>query len=182
MLKSLLRQKEFDTIFTGNYSRLYMYALHLTNDSEISRDIVSDVFSQLWEDFSSIDKSTVHAYLTTNVRHKCIDHLRHLIVVSRYSETYLNEAEQFYTDTSDEREQERLIENMLSELPPITRQILEECYLHQHKYSEVAQKMNISPNTVKKHISKALKILRTKFNGEKNVTDIPEEGIQTYNN
>jgi RNA polymerase sigma-70 factor (ECF subfamily) len=158
-----------------------MYALHLTNDSETSRDIVSDVLSHLWENIRTIDKETVHAYLTTAVRNKCIDHLRHQIVINNYFETYLQEAEQFYTDYPKEMENEHLVKEMLEELPPVTRHILEECYLYQNKYSEVAEKMNINPNTVKKHISKALKILREKFNSENKLTDIPKKDTKTYN-
>lgn len=56
---------------------------------------------------------------------------------------------------------------MLNSLPPLTRRIIEECYFHKKKYKEVAEEMDISPDTVKKHISKALKLLRNNYNKEK---------------
>ena len=56
---------------------------------------------------------------------------------------------------------------MLSQLTPPTDQILEMCYLRRMKYSEAAEALGISPNTVKKHISKALKILRNLYKGVK---------------
>jgi RNA polymerase sigma-70 factor (ECF subfamily) len=56
------------------------------------------------------------------------------------------------------------VEKMLAQLPPQTRKILELCYLHRKKYAEVAEEMNISPDTVKKHVTKALKMLRELYN------------------
>ncbi len=181
MIKRLLYQKEFDQIFIGNYTRLYNYALHLTNDSEWSRDIVSDIFSQIWENFSSINKATLHSYLTTLVRNRCVDYLRHRNVINQYSEVYLREVQLFYSDSTDIDDIDRLVKEMLDQLPRVTRHILEQCYLYQKKYAEVAQMMNISPNTVKKHISKAFKILREKFKNENNPGEIPDSYSQTYN-
>ena len=44
-----------------------------------------------------------------------------------------------------------------------TRHILEECYLHEKKYKEVAAELNISISAVRKHIVKALKAIREEF-------------------
>ena len=40
MLKSLRYGKEFEELYTGNYSRLYYYAYQFLNDAEVSRDVV----------------------------------------------------------------------------------------------------------------------------------------------
>ncbi|MFR7879486.1 MAG: hypothetical protein ACLU4J_25560 [Butyricimonas paravirosa] len=44
MLKSLRYGKEFEELYTGNYSRLYYYAYQFLNDAEVSRDVVNDAF------------------------------------------------------------------------------------------------------------------------------------------
>lgn len=41
MLKSLRYGKEFEELYTGNYSRLYYYAYQFLNDAEVSRDVVN---------------------------------------------------------------------------------------------------------------------------------------------
>ena len=46
------------------------------------------------------------------------------------------------------------------ELPEPTCTILQLCYYEHLTYREVAQQLGISPDTVKKHISKALRTLR----------------------
>ena len=64
----------------------------------------------------------------------------------------------FYDDYSDEKD--KLVEEMFSHLSPPTDEILRMCYLKRMKYAEVAEQLGISPSTVKKHIMKALRILR----------------------
>lgn len=52
---------------------------------------------------------------------------------------------------------------MLDLLPDTTRHVLEECYLNHKKYREVADEMNVCQETVKRHIIKALKLLREHY-------------------
>lgn len=167
MLKNLLYKKTFDRIFTENYSRLYLYAFHITGNVEVSRDIVSDVFTGLWVHISSIDFEKLNAYLMTSTRNRCIDHLRSIILSSQYAEEYLHCYSELYIDYSEELEKDELVEKLLSKLPSQTRRILELCYLHRKKYAEVAEELSISPDTVKKHIVKALKMLKEFYNCEK---------------
>ena len=42
----------------------------------------------------------------------------------------------------------------------LSKEILEACYIQGKKYKEVAEEMKISISTVKKHMVRALKILR----------------------
>ena len=167
MFKELLYRKTFDRIFTENYSRLYIYALHITGNSEVSRDIVSDVFVGLWKNISSLELNKLNAYLMASTRNRCIDHLRHTILSSQYTEEYIHCYSELYIDYSEEQEKDELVERLLSQLPSQTRRILELCYLQQKKYAEIAEELNISPDTVKKHIMKALKLLKELYNCEK---------------
>lgn len=167
MFKELLYRKTFDRIFTENYSRLYIYALHITGNSEVSRDIVSDVFAGLWKNISSLELNKLNAYLMASTRNRCIDYLRHTILSSQYTEEYIHCYSELYIDYSEEQEKDELVERLLSQLPSQTRRILELCYLQQKKYAEVAEELNISPDTVKKHIMKALKLLKELYNYEK---------------
>ena len=48
-----------------------------------------------------------------------------------------------------------------------TKFVVDQCYLEGRKYVEVAEMMSISREGVRKHITKALNILRSAFNVEK---------------
>lgn len=123
------------------------------------------MFTALWNSIETIDLEKVHAYLMTAVRNRSVDHLRHLVLENHYSDEYLHTVDMFYDEYSDEKD--RLVGEMLSKLTPPTDQILEMCYLKRMKYAEVAEQLGISPNTVKKHIVKALKILRGLYKDKK---------------
>ena len=84
----------------------------------------------------------------------------------QYSEEYIRQATEFYSDYSVELEKDRLVEQMLNSLKPPKDEILRLCYFERKRYADVAEMMGISPNTVKKHISGALKMLREVFNGK----------------
>lgn len=164
-LGSFTYKSKFERTYTENYLRLYYYALHIVNDDDASKDILSDVFSALWKNIESIEEEHIHAYLMAAVRNRAVDYLRHNILHSQYTEAYLHETELFYDDYSDEKD--RLVEEMLAHLSPPTDQILEMCYLKRMRYAEVAEALDISPNTVKKHVVKALKILRELYKGKR---------------
>ena len=64
---------------------------------------------------------------------------------------------------TDYREHERLLqqaESIARNLPEPTCTVLRLCYYEHKTYREAAEQLGISPDTVKKHISKALRTLR----------------------
>lgn len=165
MSESGAYKDRFEKIYTENYVRMYYYALHIVNEEEVAKDLLNDVFTMLWKNFTHIEEDNINAYLMTSVRNRAVDFLRHNVLQSQYSEEYLHTAEQFCTDYSDEKD--RLVEEMLQQLSPPTDQILEMCYLKRMSYAEVAEALQISTSTVKKHIIKALKTLRELYRGKR---------------
>ena len=55
---------------------------------------------------------------------------------------------------------ETVIEQVLQSLPPPTQEIFIQCYVERRKYQEVADNLGVSTSTIKKHIIRALKIIR----------------------
>ena len=163
MFKKFLYESKFNRIFLAHYSRLYMYAYHLTEDADLSRDIVGDVFMSLWDKISQIKEDGVGSYLTSSVRNACMDYFRHSQIVVNYSQEYLHMADIFYSDYSEALREDILVGKMLDALPEKSRRILESCYWEHKTYKEVAEEMGISPNTVKKHITHSYKMLRELF-------------------
>ena len=158
---------EFDQLFKQYYPQLYYYAFSFVNSIETSKDIASDAFESVWQNFSYINKETAKAYLYTFVRNKCIDYLRHQNIHEQYVELY-TEITQHYIEVEYQEMDEKVasIRRAMQKLTPHTRHILEECYIHRKKYQEVADELNISTNAVKKHIIKALQTIRNECNPE----------------
>lgn len=159
------KAKEFEKNFRENYSRLYYYALIYIKDSETCKDIVSDVFESVWEDYDKIkDSRELTGYMYSCIRNRCVDFIRHESVKSRYADLYYHII-QNEVNSSDNDHDDRIerISKVIEQMPARTRFIIEECFYYQKKYKEVAEILEITPDGVKKHIVKALKTLRNEF-------------------
>ena len=161
---SKITMDEFDRIYDKYYHQLFYYAYGFVEDSEICRDIVSDVFGQAWENVERLENATVGSFLYSCVRNKCIDYLRHDQAARQYAE-YLQEAVEDEEGLTPEEYEERMnnVKQIISELPPRTRFVLEQCYFNNKKYREVAEILDVTSSAVKKHIMKALAILRERL-------------------
>lgn len=160
---SKITMDEFDRIYDKYYPQLFYYAYGFVEDSEICRDIVSDVFGQAWENVERLENATVGSFLYSCVRNKCIDYLRHDQAARQYAE-YLQEVVEDEEGLTPEEYEERMnnVKQIISELPPRTRFVLEQCYFNK-KYREVAEILDVTSSAVKKHIMKALAILRERL-------------------
>ncbi|WP_336618602.1 RNA polymerase sigma-70 factor [Bacteroides acidifaciens] len=161
---SKITMDEFDRIYDKYYPQLLYYAYGFVEDSEICRDIVSDVFGQAWENVDRLENATIGSFLYSCVRNKCIDYLRHDQAARQYAE-YLQEAVEDEEGLTPEEYEERMnnVKQIISELPPRTRFVLEQCYFNNKKYREVAEILDVTSSAVKKHIMKALAILRERL-------------------
>ena len=63
-----------------------------------------------------------------------------------------------YSQCSDSRVLR--IREAMKKLTPYNYRILEACYIHNKKYKEVAEELNVSVAAIHKNIVKALRILR----------------------
>lgn len=156
-----MKKKSFDILFRELYTPLYYYALQIVRDVEVSKDIASDAFEHIWMKRRDIEEATAKSYLYVYVRNKSIDHLRHMQTREQYRR-FFTELTELSVQMEYKEQDERMqgIENAMSKLTPHTKHILEECYVQRKKYKEVAEEMNISVSAVRKHIVKALKLIR----------------------
>lgn len=166
----------FERFFKTNFDKFYCYTLHLLNDEECSRDIVYDAMEYVWANFHDGRVDDWFRYSVSFIRNRCIDHIRHRAVHQRYADFYIHAVErsqEMMTDEGDTRL--AAIRRVVDTLPPRTRLVLQECYIHKKKYKEVAEELEISTSAVKKHIVKALRTIREKvgaggtLNEDKNV-------------
>lgn len=171
----------FEQLYKANYARLYYYAFQFISDAETCKDIVNDVFEKTWNLYESLQQETITAYLYANVRNKCIDHLCHSLVKEQYADFYKAVTqEEADNDFSEREERIARIEKVIEELTDPTKTILKECYYENKKYQEVADEFGISTNGVKKHIMKALRLIREEFGIKKKSREVPENEVKTY--
>lgn len=161
-----MERANFEHFFKENYTRLYYYALQITGDGEVSRDIVGEAFEEAYIYSNSMKGgSNLLGYTYRLVRNKSIDHIRHETAKARYIDHSLYG----HDDWDDFRQAEHMEENErqikivsegLDKLTPRTRHILDLHYFRGLTYEATARQLGISASAVKKHIVAALKALR----------------------
>ena len=154
------KEERFRELFLLMHPKLIRYATTLMGDADEAKDIVSEVFGRAWENFSSLGDEA-SAWLYTATRNACLNRLKHLQVEQTHIEAIVL-ATQADVDNGY-WEHEILLqkaEAIARSLPEPTCTVLRLCYLEKKTYQQVAEELGISPDTVKKHISKALRMLR----------------------
>ena len=146
-------------IFDHYYALMGAIAYEYVEDYYISQNIVEDVMMSIWEKREQLIISTsVKSYLLTSVHNKCIDYLRSR---SREAEVFSLESEigssSCYIVSS---ELEKKIEEIIQSMPEECKKVFLLSRYGNKSYAEIANELNISVNTVKYHIKKALSLFR----------------------
>lgn len=168
--------KEAFQYFYHLYHRgLYSFADRLTNNSEEAKDIVTESFVKLWRrchEFKTV--ADVKPVLYTITRNACIDFLR-LNQRQEQAHKHLSNLEQLNEDdhlqvsmARDEFFRKALAE--VDKMPEAMREIFMLAYEEGLSTAEIAQKLNLAPDTVRVQKSRAIKMLK-KILGDKGLLD-----------
>jgi len=151
------------SLFDTYYSALCLYSVQITESLHQSEDIVQELFINFWEKklYNNIENG-LRIYLFYAVRNQSVAY-------ARKNNKYLDIQdleEQIYSPIDDSYDEEDLkykyekLHQSLKQLSAQEYKVLTEIVLNGKKYKEVAADLNISVNTVKTHLGRALKILR----------------------
>ena len=160
-------QKAYTEIYHRYKAPVYAHIFNRLRDREEARDLAQDLFSNIWlkhEDFKL--RSSLKAYLFSAARYKVFDWISR----SQVESNYLTEIGSFIDSgecVTDHRVRETqllaLIDKEIENLPPRMREIFELSRKGGFSHREIAEKLDLSEQTVKKQVNNSLKILRTKF-------------------
>ena len=150
-------------LFDDYYRALCVYALRFLNSFEDAEDVVQEVFVDFWEKKKGCEFSgSFRSFLFGAVSKAALYHLRSSDrMVFEGLETHLN---QFMEEIPESEEDIALRkEKLFREIEGLSekcREVFIAIVLKNLSYKEVAEKLNVSVNTVKTHYSRALKQLR----------------------
>ncbi len=159
----------FNAIYIEYSKPLYVYLLHKLKDPELCNDVLQDIFVTVWEkrDELKIDIS-LKAYLYQAARYKIVDIYRRDVKYQKYLAElagYIIVDPSSITDRIDQRKKLEEIENAVNNLPEKMKEIFILSRFQHQSTRDIASKTNLSQQTVKNQISKALRILRINYMG-----------------
>jgi len=164
------RERGIKILFDHYYRPLVLYARQITDDLQVSEDIVQEFFVRLWSHgyLKNISSGTLKSYLITSVRHSAWIYLkRHDIIRERVQLQGIDISAEVAADMTVQLVVR--IKEEISKLPPATSKIVERILLMDKSYKEVAAELNISVNTVKTLQRNGMNILRKRLKGEENL-------------
>lgn len=161
------KKKLFTEIYEAHWLQLYLHLLKMLEDDDDAKDVVQEVFANLWNNFDNIDvHSSYSSYLYGAVRKRAINYLAHKKIVVHHEKA--EQAKPFnYFNAPDglliEKELAAQINNEIDKLPPKMAAVFKKSRLENKSYKQISEELNIAENTVKKQVSRALRLMREKF-------------------
>lgn len=124
----MTQEKDIEQLFRRYYEKMYNLARCILSDDDESKDVVSDVFTQILVDNIVLLPESEESYLMRSVRNRCFNLITHKSVKERVAKALLDDADVIFSEETDERlEQLMLLIDNLE--PPIRKLIFRLRYL-----------------------------------------------------
>ncbi|MDR0429268.1 MAG: RNA polymerase sigma-70 factor [Tannerellaceae bacterium] len=160
----------FRIFFDFFYPKLMALACRFV-EQHTAEDLVQEVFAAYWEQKHTIDAQNIQSYLFKWLQNKCLNFLKHQMVVEEYEArvrmaeariNYLNNSMDFnevlnQVFTHDIQE---IINNSINKLPPKCAEAFRLCYFNDMSHKKIAEQMNISHRTVEGYVQQAIRFLK----------------------
>ncbi|WP_316810744.1 RNA polymerase sigma-70 factor [Pedobacter heparinus] len=157
----------YEEIYKRYWAILFRHACKILHNEDEAKDVIQDLFTALWTKRRQINlNSSLSSYLYSATRYKIFDLIDKHKVRSQYLaslESFIHEGQCSSEDGIREKQLAVLIEKEIAGLPVKMREVFELSRKSNLSHKEIAKKMGISDQTVKKQIYNAIKILRPKF-------------------
>lgn len=154
---------DFDSFYNRYWKLLYTTALTKTGDHADSVDIVQELFIHLWENRATIRiKESTEGYLLTSLRNRILNHYRRCGVREKVWQDYARFVEALVSNNAfNEQERfseaaEEMVQKAVGRLPEKMRYIFVQNKYHQKNIQQLAEELDLSPQTIKNQLTKAL--------------------------
>jgi RNA polymerase sigma-70 factor, ECF subfamily len=154
----------FEKLFRQYFKPLVAFAKKYVGDLDSSREIVHEVFLNLWSKKERIHaEGSVKSYLYTSTYNRCLNFIRDNKKFDRNTEItnqFQIEEQWDFSAQMEGMELEEKIDIAINSLPQKCKEIFILSRFENLKYHEIAGKLNLSVKTVESQMSRALLILR----------------------
>jgi len=155
-------QTAFRKLFDKYYRLLLGVAINFLKDINAAKDIVQEVFFQIWKKRETLQISnSVEAYLKRAVINRALNHLKYQkrltgdegLEIEREKEA--SALEKLQADDLKE-----VLQKALDSLPERCRLVFVMRRMEGLSHKEIAEKLEISPKTIENQMTKALRVLK----------------------
>lgn len=162
--------KDIEQLFKQYRDKCYGFFIKMLHDPHLAKDLTQDVFISLIENKRTSDKlSNPDHYIYTLCRNRAYNHLKR----ANYDKEYRDHLFRYWNQSSnmqrpnaiqrkiDAEHYHTILEESLENLPPQQQLIFNMSHREGLSYQKIAEKLEISPLTVRNHLHRALKTIRS---------------------
>lgn len=160
-----VKEKVFIRLYEKYYASFCLYAKRFIEDLQIREDIVSDVFTSLWDKIEVIDlqSESIVGYIKNSVRNACINHLKHQEYEWKFVES-LRMKQPVYEVEPDSiyhlNDLYKMLNETLEKLPKQYRSVFIKSFFEDKSYAKIAEELDISVKSVNRYKQKTIDFIR----------------------
>lgn len=168
--KNLLQQvsegneQAFRQLFDTYKNKLYFYILKITESEDVAEDVVQNIFLKLWINRANlIQIQNLNAYLYRMSHNYAINGLKRMARETLVLAEISKQEPKSYNSADDNvihKDVQQLLNKAIEQLPTQQKLVFKMSWNEGLKQEEIAQRLNISILTVKKHKGEALRKIR----------------------
>jgi RNA polymerase sigma-70 factor (ECF subfamily) len=162
-------ENAFRVLYESQRNRIYSFSLQILRKEELAEELVQDVFLKIWNSRAALtDIESIEAFLYTVARNLALSRLKRIA----HERKILGEIKKTTPEalTQDEvlhRDYQKLLQKAIASLPEQQRKVYLMSKEDGFSRQEIADALDISPNTVKAHLSAATNSLKDWFGKHK---------------
>lgn len=155
--------------------KLQYLSATIIKNPDVAEDLVQDAFVKLWNKRKELGAvRNLESYITTMVKNLSLDHLRKKKEVLNDKDELLDYKNEKYEDRSDEKEQVKLVEQLINELPETQRMVMYMKDIQEYSSEEIGKIIEMNQNAIRVNLSRARNKVRSeliKINSYEKVAD-----------
>ncbi|WP_333889483.1 RNA polymerase sigma-70 factor [Sphingobacterium siyangense] len=152
-------------LYDEHWHNLFNYISKILDDTDDVSDVVQETFITLWNLRTKLELvRSIKSYLFIIARNKAFKKLQEKLRQDEVFDKYfmfLNKEDYSLSDYIETKELANIIDGEIDKLPARMREIFILSRKENLSYAEIASKLEISSETVKKQIHRSLKYLRS---------------------
>lgn len=156
-------EKAFETLFNLFISRLNPFIIKLTRSELAAQEVIQETFIRVWLNRDKLDTiDNPGGWLYKVASNECYTWLRKSALNDKFSQAITSEPAPGNTthEWLDVKELNRLVDKAVDQLPPQRKKIYQLSRNQGKTIPEIADQLQLSPNTVKNALVLSLKSIR----------------------
>ena len=161
------QESAFKKVFDQHFARLYTFSFRLLKNKQQAEEVVNDAFLNVWMNRYKLNENLpVLPYLYTITRRLSLNSLRNIANSQKAIDQLWLQMKRLSNETEESillSDLKEFTEKAVINLPAQQQLVFRMSRYEGLSYDEIAERLNLSRNTVKNHLISALKSLRVHF-------------------